>query len=172
MYLSSTAMVSPGSTLATFIVNTLGRLCSRSEALFPSVFAVSNSRVAFALPNLCDDPHIAHRHRRTQQRVDAERRSARESAALRRFNTCRTVTSAITPLIATSTRVSFKGRRSMAGSPLSTKKHGESVLSAGACSICAAPSRGANRAQMTRRSTPDGSSVNVSCDPIRAIGLP
>ena len=41
-------MVSPGSTLATFIVNTLGRLCSRSEALFPSVFAVSNSRVAFS----------------------------------------------------------------------------------------------------------------------------
>ena len=43
VYLSSTEMVSPGSTLATFIVNTLGRLCSSSDALFPSFFAVSNS---------------------------------------------------------------------------------------------------------------------------------
>ena len=41
-------MVSPGSTLATFIVNTLGRLCSSSEALFPSRFAASNSLFAFS----------------------------------------------------------------------------------------------------------------------------
>ena len=41
-------MVSPGRTLATFIVNTLGRLSSNSEALFPSRFAASNSRAAFS----------------------------------------------------------------------------------------------------------------------------
>ena len=43
MYLSSTRIVSPGITLATFIVKTLGRLCSSSDALFPSFFAASNS---------------------------------------------------------------------------------------------------------------------------------
>ena len=39
-------MVSPGRTLASFIVNTLGRLCSSSEAFLPSRFAASNSRAA------------------------------------------------------------------------------------------------------------------------------
>ena len=46
MYLSSTEIVSPGSTLATFIENTLGRLCSSSDALLPSRLAASNSRAA------------------------------------------------------------------------------------------------------------------------------
>ena len=41
-------MVSPGSTFATLIVKTLGRLCSRSDALLPSRFAASNSVLAFS----------------------------------------------------------------------------------------------------------------------------
>jgi hypothetical protein len=39
-------MLSPGSTFATFIENTLGRLCSSSDALLPSRLAASNSRAA------------------------------------------------------------------------------------------------------------------------------
>jgi hypothetical protein len=41
-------MVSPGSTFATFIVKTLGRICSRSDALLPSRFAAANSLFAFS----------------------------------------------------------------------------------------------------------------------------
>ena len=46
MYLSSTTTVSPGCTLASFMVNTFGRLCSSSDAFFPSRLAASNSRAA------------------------------------------------------------------------------------------------------------------------------
>jgi len=41
-------MVSPGRTLASFIVKTFGRLCSSSDALLPSRFAASNSCTAFS----------------------------------------------------------------------------------------------------------------------------
>ena len=100
-----------------------------------------------------------------------ERRSARESAALRRFNTCRTVTSAITPLIATSTRVSFKGRRSMAGS-LSTKKAWRKRFVSRSLFYLRRPFAWREQGTDDEKDAPDGSSVNVSCDPIRAIGLP
>src|SRR6188508_1806072 len=59
--------------------------------------------------------------------------------------------SAITPVIATSTWVSFSGRRSTSGSPPSTKKYGDSVLSSGLRSVpdgrCAAASAGTRDAQ-------------------------
>ena len=75
VYLSSTAMVSPGSTLATFIVKTLGRLCSSSDALFPSRFAASNSVLRLlALLDFGDDAHIADGHRHAVDRRARRRR--------------------------------------------------------------------------------------------------
>src|SRR5688572_17819314 len=57
----------------------------------------------------------------------------------------------MTPATATSTRVSLSGRRSRSGSPPSTKKYGESVLSSGARSApdggCAEAASGTSKAQ-------------------------
>src|SRR5262245_14870655 len=54
----------------------------------------------------------------------------------------------MTPDTVTSTRVSFSGRRSTLGSPPSTKKYGESVLSAGGRSVCASADAGASESAM------------------------
>src|SRR5688572_1226124 len=59
----------------------------------------------------------------------------------------------MTPAIATSTRVSLSGRRSRSGSPPSTRKYGDSVLSSGARSApdgrCAAALGGTSAPQTT-----------------------
>ena len=79
VYLSSTAIVSPGRTLATLIVNTLGRLCSSSDALLPSRLAASNSLFGLlALLDLGHDPHVADGHRHA---VDGRARGRGEDVA-------------------------------------------------------------------------------------------
>src|ERR1051326_158246 len=64
--------------------------------------------------------------------------------------------------MATSTRVSLSGRRSTEGSPPSTKKYGDNVLSAGARSDCAARASGTtkNRARSNAGSFMPGDSAS------------
>ena len=78
MYLSSTTIVSPGSTLASFIVNTLGRLCSSSDALLPSLLAASNSRRPLAFLDPGHGAHVADGHRHA---VHRRPRGGREDVA-------------------------------------------------------------------------------------------
>ncbi len=126
MYRNSTLTTSPGRTLDTSIVSTLGRCCSRSEALLPSAFARSYSARAFfrswIRASTARSPTVS-LIPCTAARVEAGKTYlAFRGVVPMLAYVWTTVTLAMTPATSTEAEVDLSGSASAADSPPSTTK--------------------------------------------------
>ena len=126
-------MESPGRILATFILKTLGRSCSRREAVCPCSRASSYSRRACSrsrISAVISRSPVCITMPYTAARVEAGNRYTASSGRVPSLRyTCSMVTSAMTPAMWTWAATDLSGSWSTDGSSVSTKKKGARVLS-------------------------------------------